>query len=144
MTGSEYDKRTTEELAGDYERLQEERREATRRAEWLGREAVLVEALLMSRLGDGEAVVSPHSGRVCFKAEGSLGAARVNKDAVDEYAALLPDELQPRSETRYPSVTAIRQAIKDRRITRDRGAELLIEGQPGSVLRWRTIDGVAA
>jgi hypothetical protein len=143
--GIDYSTRTTEELAGDYEALQEERRRLRQRADHMASQAVLVEALLMRRLEAGEAVVSPYSGRVCFKAEGPLGNAGVNKAAIDEMAHALPTELQPRSEFRYPGVTAIRQAAKDGRLPDGmRADDLLIPAPPGSVLRWRSLEGVAS
>jgi hypothetical protein len=145
VTDTDYSTRTTEELAGDYEALKEEQRRLRQRADHMGAEAVLVEALLMRRLTDGEAVVSPYSGRVCFKAEGAMGSAGVNKDAIDEVAEYLPHDLQPRSEVRYPGVTAIRQAAKDGRLPDGvRLDSLLIPAPPGSVLRWRTLEGVTS
>ena len=144
MTPPDYASFTTEELAAEFEALKDEQRGHRRAIDRIAAEVVLVEALLMQRLGDGEAVVSPYSGRVCFKGEGTAGAAQVNRDALDEMANDLPAELWPRSELKYPGVTAIRQALKDRRITRDVHDHLLIEGEPVSVIRWRTIDGVAA
>jgi hypothetical protein len=145
VTDTDYSTRTTEELAGDYEALKEEQRRLRQRADHMGAEAVLVEALLMRRLTDGEAVVSPYSGRVCFKSEGAMGSAGVNKDAIDEVAEYLPDDLQPRSEVRYPGVTAIRQAAKDGRLPDGvRLDSLIIRAPAGSVLRWRTLEGVTS
>jgi hypothetical protein len=145
VTDTDYSTRTTEELAGDYEALKEEQRRLRQRADHMGAEAVLVEALLMRRLSDGEAVVSPYSGRVCFKAEGAMGSAGVNKDAIDEVAGYLPPDLQPRSEVRYPGVTAIRQAAKDGRLPDGvRLDSLIIRAPAGSVLRWRTLEGVTS
>jgi hypothetical protein len=141
----DYATRTKEELAWYYEALKEEQRRLRQRADHMGADAVLVEALLMRRLTDGEAVVSPYSGRVCFKAEGAMGSAGVNKDAIDEVAEYLPPDLQPRSEVRYPGVTAIRQAAKDGRLPDGvRLDSLLIPAPPGSVLRWRTLEGVTS
>ncbi len=140
MTIASYDALTNEQLAGEYERLKDEQRRVKQKAAALHTEAILVEAVLMRRLGDGEAVVSDHSGRVCFKAEGPMGTAGVNKAAIDEYAADLPDDLQPRQETRYPGVTQIRQAGKDGRLPNGiRVDDLLVPAPAGSVLRWRTI-----
>jgi hypothetical protein len=141
----DYATRTNEELAGDYEAIKEERRRLKMRGEHLGAEELLIYAILIKRLEDGEAVVSPYSGRVCFKAEGAMGSAGVNKDAIDEVAGYLPPDLQPRSEVRYPGVTAIRQAAKDGRLPDGvRLDSLLIPAPPGSVLRWRTLEGVTS
>jgi hypothetical protein len=140
-----YEGFTDEELAGEYEALRDEQRRLKREAARVASQSVLVEALLMRRLGDGEAVVSPHSGRVCFKAEGPLGNAGVNKAAIDEHHDFLPVELLPKTEVRYPGVTAIRQAAKDGRLPDGmRADDLLIPAPPGSVLRWRTLEGAVS
>jgi hypothetical protein len=145
VTAPDYATRTTEELAGDYEALKEERRRLKQRRDNLGAEELLVYAILIQRLEDGEAVISPYSGRACFKAAGDIGNAAVNRDAIDELATLLPDDLQPRSETRYPTVTAIRQAAKDGRLPSSvRVDELLVRGPAGSVIRFRTLEGASS
>jgi hypothetical protein len=140
-----YEGFTDEELAGEYEALRDEQRRLKREAAHVASQSVLVEALLMRRLGDGEAVVSPHSGRVCFKAEGPLGNAGVNKAAIEEHQWQLPNDLCPREEWRYPGVTQIRQAAKDGRLPKGLTADdLLIPAPPGSVLRWRTLEGAVS
>jgi hypothetical protein len=139
-----YEGFTDEQLAGEYESLREEQRRLKQKAAHVASQSVLVEALLMRRLGDGEAVVSPHSGRVCFKAEGPLGNAGVNKDAVLEHNEQLPEDLRVKAAPVYPGVTQLRQAAKDGRIPSALLDDLLIPAPPGSVLRWRTLEGAVS
>lgn len=102
----------------------------------------LAEAHLMAKLGAGEAVQAP-SGRIVFKDEGPQGAATVNKTAIEEIKQSdLPPSLRLRYETKYPGVTAIRDAARKGELPAGlTEADLLIEAPRGSTLRWRTLGG---
>lgn len=107
----------------------------------LSGEKTLAEAHLMAKLGAGEAVQAP-SGRVCFKDEGPQGAATVNKTALEENEMRLPASLRLRYETKYPGVTAIREAARKGELPAGlTEADLLIEAPRGSTLRWRSLGG---
>jgi hypothetical protein len=130
---------TNDEAAAYHESLTEEIRRHEQAATHLKATREAVRNVLFQRLGPGEVAVSHHNGRVCVKKLAPETSATVNREAVDDYAAILPEELQPRREMKYPTVTAIRQAIKDRRLPRDRGRDLLIEGERVYALRWQKV-----
>lgn len=99
-----------------------------------------IAARMEANMGDGEAVVCPSTGRVAYMGPLSDGKATVVAEAVNEMGDHLPEPLRPRTYTRYPTVTDLRNALRSGDITRQVFDELV--SQPGTRvgLRWRTID----
>lgn len=136
---------SNDELADFMEAAEAERRHLRLRDTKLVNDIGMASALLISRLGDGEAAIAVSTGRAAYKAEGPAGAARVNEDAIDEHEAELAEDLRPRLVKRYPNVGAIRQAAKDRRLPKGTTEDtFLVAAPPTSKLYWRSIEGLAA
>ena len=95
-------------------------------------------ALMERTLGEGEAVVAP-SGRIAYLDEVSDGKAGVRAEAIDEHAEHLPTHLRPRQVTRYPTVTDLRKALRERAIDRATFAAIVDEPPRRMGLRWRTL-----
>lgn len=130
---------TPGQLAAALEEARLDAAEARRRYEARRAEAVLLEAHLLQRLGDGEAVSAP-SGRVVFKAEGPIGKASPREAALLELAERLPGDLRPHQSWSLPTVKAIRDAEAAGRLPDGVSADDLLEPAPvGSVIRWRTL-----
>lgn len=100
----------------------------------------LITARMEANMGDGEAIVCPSTGRVAYIGQLSDGKATVVAEAVNEMGDHLHEPLRPRTYTRYPTVTDLRNALRSGDITRQVFDELV--SQPGTRvgLRWRTID----
>lgn len=128
-----------DELVQAIEELDGMIRERNRHTDTLKAEKVQAEAYLLRRLEPGEAVQAP-SGRIVYRDEGPQGNATVNKDALEELSALLPDEIQVGMTPEYPSVGAIRKVAKDGGLPSGVSLDdLLIAPPSGSKIRWRTI-----
>jgi hypothetical protein len=97
-------------------------------------------AALEREMGDGEAVVAPSTGRVAFIGPLADGKARVREEAVNEMGRELPSYLLPKTFTRYPTVTDIRDAVKHGELRRDQAADLIEEPPTRMGLRWRSMD----
>ncbi len=133
---------SAEELVAEIEAAEDAARLALAEAERHKTAALLAEARLIALLGDGEAVIAP-SGRVFAKVEGPSGAAKVNEAAIDEHAERLPESCRPRQVTRYPGVTAIREAAKAHQLPAGVALEdLLVMATATSKIVRRSLPGV--
>jgi hypothetical protein len=94
---------------------------------------------LLNRLGDGEAV-SASSGRVAFRGLVSGGKRSVNEDAIAELLDELPDDLRPRETLKMPTLRAIDDAVRAKRITRTLAEAIVNETARVPGLRWRTLE----
>lgn len=133
---------TAEELVAQIEQAEELARQKANEADRHRTAATIAEARLIALLGDGEAVIAP-SGRVFAKVEGPSGAAKVNEAAIDEHAERLPESCRPRQVTRYPGVTAIREAARAHALPAGVSLEdLLVMAPATSKIVRRSISGV--
>lgn len=125
-------------LAAGVEHWQEEMDRATFAVERARTMRDRCAAWLEESLGEGEAVVAP-SGRIAYLDEVSDGKASVRVEAIEEFAEHLPEHLRPRQVTRYPTVTDLRKALRERVIDRETFAQLVDEPPRRMGLRWRTL-----
>ena len=135
----DYGTMTAEELAAEYERVDDEGRTAGRTTKRVRTEKPLIEAHLIRKLGDGEAVKAP-SGRYVFKDVGGLGRREVNEQAIVENAESLPESCRAVETLKLPSIADLEAAEKRGELKNGLTVADLVDDPPeGSVLRWRTL-----
>ncbi len=131
---------TPDEIAAELEALEavtEGHKTAADRAR--AARGVLAHRLEATLRETGEVATAP-SGRVAFSGLVAEGRATVKLEEALELADDLPDDLRPRQEHRLPTVTALRAALKAKRIDRATYRRLVSVPRRVHGLRWRTLD----